>query len=58
MGEVVNLNRFRKERAKADRKVEAAANRAAHGRGKAERTRADKERERADRLLDGQKLED
>jgi hypothetical protein len=58
MGDVVNLNRFRKERAKADRKAEASANRAAHGRTKADRTRADKERDRAARLLDGQKRED
>ena len=58
MGDVVNLNRFRKDRARADRKAEAAANRAAHGRSKVEKTRADRERERAERLLDGQKRED
>jgi hypothetical protein len=58
MGEVVNLNRTRKDRAKAVAKADAAANRSAHGRTKAERTKADKERAAAARLLDGSKLED
>ncbi|RZJ28212.1 MAG: DUF4169 family protein [Brevundimonas sp.] len=58
MGEVVNLNRFRKDRAKAGDKATAAANRAAHGRSKSDRTKADKERSRAEQLLDGSKLED
>jgi hypothetical protein len=58
MGEVVNLNRVRKDRAKAEARATASANRAAHGRTKAERTLAETERERAARLLDGSKLED
>jgi hypothetical protein len=58
MGELVNLNRVRKDRAKAEARATATANRAAHGRSKAERTRAETERERAARLLDGSKLED
>lgn len=58
MGDVVNLNRARKARARADAKTTAAANRAAHGRPRAERAAADKERERAARLLDGSRLED
>ena len=58
MGEVVNLNRVRKDRAKAEARAKAGANRAAHGRTKAARTRAETERERAARLLDGSKLED
>ena len=58
MGDVVNLNRARKQRARADAKTAAAANRAAHGRTRAERVAADKERERAARLLDGSKRED
>ena len=58
MGDVVNLNRARKQRAKADGKATAAANRAAHGRSRAEREAADRERERAARLLDGSKRED
>ncbi len=58
MGEIVNLNRARKDRAKAGARATAAANRAAHGRSKAERTRAETERERAARLLDGAKRDD
>lgn len=58
MGEVVNLNRVRKSRAKAEKAAAASANRAAHGRTKPERARAETERARADRMLDGSKLED
>lgn len=58
MGEVVNLNRVRKDRAKAEAKTVAAANRASHGRTKADMSQAAKERARAEKLLDGSKLED
>jgi hypothetical protein len=58
MGEVVNLNRVRKDRAKAEAKASAAANRAAHGRTKADKGKTAKERARAEKLLDGSKLED
>jgi hypothetical protein len=58
MGDVVNLNRARKERAKAAGNATAAVNRAMHGRTKAERTKTEAERERAARLLDGAKRED
>jgi len=58
MGDVVNLNRARKARAKLDGKATAASNRVAHGRTRAEREAADRERERAARLLDGSKRED
>lgn len=55
MGEIVNLNRARKSRAKADQRAEAAANRIAHGLTKAEKQTASLERARAARLLDGKK---
>jgi hypothetical protein len=58
MGEIVNLNRVRKDRAKAATRASAVANRVLHGRSKAERAQAEAERARADRLLDGSKLED
>lgn len=58
MGDVVNLNRARKDRAKVDARATAAANRVSHGRTRGERTRAETERERAARLLDGSRLED
>ena len=58
MGEIVNLNRARKDRAKAGDRSRASANRVAHGRTKAEKQAAAKESERASRLLDGKKLDD
>lgn len=58
MGEIVNLKRVRKDRAKTEARAAASANRAAHGRSKAERDRVEAERARAARLLDGSKLED
>jgi len=57
MGEIINLNRARKARAKAEDKALAAANRAAHGRSKAEKILSALERYRAEKQLDGQKLE-
>ena len=58
MAEIINLNQVRKARDKAAARVEAATNRAASGRTKAERAAAEKEKRRAARLLDGQKRED
>ncbi len=58
MAEIVNLNRARKARAKAAAKVDAAANRAAHGLTKGQREAAKAERERLSRLLDQTKRED
>ena len=58
MGEVVNLNRARKAKARGEAKASAAANRAVFGRSKGERAKAETERARADRLLDGAKRED
>ena len=58
MGEIVNLNRARKAAAKSAAKTAAEANRAAHGRTRAEKDAVDKERQRLSRLLDGSKLEE
>lgn len=58
MGEVVNLNRFRKARDKAEAKRTAEANRAAHGRTKAEREAADNLRQTEAARLDGHRLDD
>ena len=58
MGEIVNLNRARKARDKALQKAEAVANRAAHGRTRAQKQAADTERDRAARQLDQAKRED
>jgi hypothetical protein len=58
MGEIINLNRARKARDKADARATAAANRAAHGRTKGEKQAADIERARIQRLLDQSRRED
>jgi len=57
MTDPVNLNRFRKARAKADDKARAAGNRVAFGRTRAEKDLADARREKAARALDAKKRE-
>jgi len=51
-GKVVNLNRARKTRARDDRKRQADAKAAKHGRTTAERTRDQHEADRARQVLD------
>ncbi len=58
MGDIVNLNRARKARQKAERTREAERNRVLHGRAKAEKTRHDEERARAARELDGHRRDE
>jgi hypothetical protein len=54
---VVNLNRFRKEKARAKKAQRAAENRVLHGRSKTDRQASAAERRRADRDLDSKKLD-
>ena len=58
MGEVVNLNKARKARDKAQAKRAADANRLTFGRTKAERQTTKKERDRKAEKLDGHKLDE
>jgi hypothetical protein len=58
MGDVVNLNRFRKTRDRAERVKDAEANRIRFGRTKAEKERDRQEAERKSQDLDGKKLDD
>ncbi len=58
MGGIVNLNKARKARAKAEAGRQAEANRAKFGRTKAEKDRAAAEQARSDALLDGAMRED
>ena len=58
MGDVVNLNRFRKTRDRAERAKEAEANRIRFGRTKAEKDRDRQEAERRAQDLNGKKLDD
>jgi hypothetical protein len=57
MGEVVNLRRARKARARDTAETTAATNRAAFGRSKAEREAAAAKTARLERGLDGAKRE-
>jgi hypothetical protein len=56
MGEVINLNRFRKARVKAEQEKQAEENRTRHGRTKAEKLQTSIDLDRTDRDLDGKKL--
>jgi len=58
MGEVVNLNKARKARGKAEAKRAADANRLTFGRTKAERLTTQKERDREAARLDGHRLDE
>ena len=58
MAEIVNLNKARKARAKADAKAKAAGNRLSFGRTKADRTLRSALQDKARRELDEKKRED
>jgi hypothetical protein len=58
MGEVVNLNRARKARARAEAEKTAANNRVKHGTPKHLRKKGDAERKRTDAEIDGKRLDD
>ena len=57
MAEIVNLNRARKGKAKADREKTAEANRIKHGTPKALRNLAEARKDKADQALSDHKLE-
>jgi len=57
MGEVVNLNQYRKQRERLERKKEASANRARFGRAKGEVWKSRHERERDRAKLDGKRVD-
>ncbi len=58
MGEIVNLNKQRKARTRKEAEATAAANRAKHGRTKAEKANDLRAEARAKALLDGARKED
>ena len=58
MGEIVNLNRYRKLRDQRLREQEAGINRARTGRPKAEKQAERTVKERSRRDLDGKKLDE
>ncbi|HVZ98717.1 MAG TPA: DUF4169 family protein [Caulobacterales bacterium] len=55
MNEIVNLKRAKKLRARAEAEATAAANRAAHGRTKADKKLSKAEAERAEKAHDAHK---
>ncbi|HVJ54489.1 MAG TPA: DUF4169 family protein [Aliidongia sp.] len=57
MGDVVNLNKFRKARNKAKADAQAAENRTRFGRSKEDLTKSRTDTERTQRDLDGKELD-
>jgi len=57
MGDVINLNQYRKARAKLGKERRAAENQARFGRAKRERDEARHTQERRERELDGKRLD-
>ena len=57
MGEIVNLNKARKNHNRAVKARQAAENRVRHGRSRAEKTKDRDETARRDHGLDGSKLD-
>jgi hypothetical protein len=57
MAEIVNLRRARKDKARQQRESEADANRRRFGRTKAEKADDKDARERAQREIDGKKID-
>ena len=53
MAEIINLRRARKARGRADKAAQAQANRAAHGRTKADRLLAQAQAAKSASILDG-----
>ncbi len=58
MGEIVNLRRVKKQRAKAEADAKAAENRARHGRTSAEKQADENTAERLRAVLDGARKDD
>lgn len=57
MSNVVNLNKFKKQKAKAERVKQAETNRRWHGRNKAERARDALQKQRLDTTVAGARLD-
>jgi hypothetical protein len=57
MGEIINLNKHRKAKARDARESQSAANRIKYGRTKAEKEDDRRAKERRDSVFDGRKLD-
>ncbi|MFZ3484293.1 DUF4169 family protein [Sphingomonas sp. 3-13AW] len=58
MAEIINLNRARKDRARAEKAAQADANRHRFGRTKAEKRAETEDQKRVERTLDGARRDD
>lgn len=58
MAEIINLNKVRKARAKADEAKHASENRAKHGRTKGQKSKEELEREKMREALDQAKRDE
>ncbi|MGB3336022.1 MAG: DUF4169 family protein [Devosia sp.] len=58
MAEIINLRNARKQKARAEKDVQAAQNRVLFGRTKAEKLKQSIEKTMADKKIDGHKRED
>ena len=58
MGKPVNLNRYRKEKARAEKKARADQNAAKFGQSKEDKTLARLRREKQDQTLDNHELDE
>ncbi|MEL6859706.1 MAG: DUF4169 family protein [Pseudomonadota bacterium] len=58
MAEPINLNKFRKQKARADKDQQAQENRIKFGRTKAEKSRDKAEADKANTTIDGARRED
>jgi len=58
MGDIVNLNKYRKQRQRGEQTKQAAENRVTFGRSKADRARTRSEQDRLSQDLQGKRLED
>jgi hypothetical protein len=56
MSKVVNLNKFRKQKAKLEKERKAEHNRRLHGRSKAERQRDAAQKRKLEKQIDGARL--
>lgn len=58
MGDIVNLNKYRKQRQRTEQTKQAAENRVRFGRNNADRARTRSEQDRRSRDLDGKRRDD
>jgi hypothetical protein len=56
LSNVINLNKYRKQKAKAEREKQADVNRRLHGRTKSERSREELQKQQLSRTVDGARL--